>query len=363
MIIMEQLKVILGDRSYPINIGSGVIEEDNIFFPLKPGNQAMLVTNKTLANLLKDKVFFQLRKSGIKIDQVIISDGEQFKTLNEVEMVISALLEKKHSRDTTLIALGGGVVGDLTGFAASIYQRGVRFIQIPTTLLAQVDASIGGKTGVNHLLGKNMVGSFWQPSSVIIDINFLQTLPYNELISGVSEIIKYAVIFDETFFNWLEKNIEKILLLDHKSMCFCIKKCCELKSKIISLDERENNFRALLNFGHTYGHAIEAHSGYGSWLHGEAISVGMVMAARTSELLGYLKKSDYNRIISLFKTVGLPIKGPKNMSAVAYLPYMMRDKKVISGEMRLVLPVSIGKAKVFSGIDKNVILNAIKDSQ
>ncbi|CAL4325852.1 3-dehydroquinate synthase [Buchnera aphidicola (Protaphis terricola)] len=360
---MEQLKVVLGKRSYPISIGSDTIEKENIFYPLNPGNQAMLVTNKTLANLLKDKVFFNLRKSGIKIDQVIISDGEQFKTLNEVEMIISALLEKKHSRDTTLIALGGGVIGDLTGFSASIYQRGVPFIQIPTTLLSQVDASIGGKTGVNHVLGKNMIGTFWQPSSVIIDINFLKTLPYNELISGISEIIKYAIIFDESFFNWLESNIEKILVLDNDAICFCIKKCCELKSKIISLDEREKNFRALLNFGHTYGHAIEAHSGYGNWLHGEAISVGMIMASRTSELLGYLKKSEYNRILYLFKKVGLPIKGPKNMSAVSYLPYMMRDKKVISGEMRLVLPISIGKAKVFSGIDKNIILSAIKDAQ
>ncbi|AAM68062.1 3-dehydroquinate synthase [Buchnera aphidicola] len=360
---MEQLKVVLGKRSYPINIGSSIIQEDNIFWPLNPGNQAMLITNKTLANLFKDKVFFHLRKSGIKIDQVILSDGEQFKTLNEMEVIISALLEKKHSRDTTLIALGGGVIGDLTGFSASIYQRGVRFIQIPTTLLSQVDASVGGKTGVNHLLGKNMVGSFWQPSSVIIDINFLKTLPYNELVSGMAEVIKYAVIFDANFFEWLEENIENLLLLNDELMSYCIKKCCELKAQIIALDERENNFRALLNFGHTYGHAIEAHAGYGSWLHGEAISVGMVMASRTSELIGCLKKTDYKRILSLLKKAGLPVKGPKNMSAASYLPYMMRDKKVISGEMRLVLPISIGKAKIYSGIDKNIILSAIKDSQ
>ncbi|WP_187151981.1 3-dehydroquinate synthase [Buchnera aphidicola] len=360
---MEQLKVVLEKSSYPINIGSGIIQEDNIFWPLRPGNQAMLVTNKTLANLLKDNVFFHLRKSGIKVDQVILSDGEQFKTLNEMEVIISALLEKKHSRDTTLIALGGGVIGDLTGFSASIYQRGVRFIQIPTTLLSQVDASIGGKTAVNHLLGKNMVGSFWQPASVIIDIDFLKTLPRNELISGMAEVIKYAVIFDEYFFSWLEENIEKILSLDKSVMLYCIKKCCDLKSKIIILDEREKKFRALLNFGHTYGHAIEAHAGYGSWLHGEAISVGMIMASRTSELLGYLKKSDYQRILSLLKRAGLPVKGPKNMSAASYLPYMMRDKKVVLGEMRLVLPIKIGQAEIYSGIDKNIILNAIKDSQ
>lgn len=363
MKIVERLQVVLGERSYPISIGAGIIQEDDIFWPLKPGDQAMLVTNKTLANLLKDKVFYHLRKSGIKIDQVILSDGEQYKTLNEMELIISALLEKKHARDTTLIALGGGVIGDLAGFAASVYQRGVRFIQIPTTLLSQVDASVGGKTAVNHLLGKNMIGSFWQPSSVIIDIDCLKTLPYNELVSGMAEVIKYAIVFDRTFFCWLEENIESILSLNHTAMSYCIKKCCELKSQLIALDERENNLRALLNLGHTYGHAIEVHAGYGNWLHGEAISVGMVMAARTSELLGHLKTIDFKRILVLLKRTGLPIKGPKNMSAALYLPYMMRDKKVISGEMRLVLPLSIGKAEIYSNIDKNIILTAIKHSQ
>lgn len=359
---MERLKVVLGARSYPISIGSDIIQEDNIFWPLKPGNPAMLVTNKTLANLLKDQVLFHLRKSGIKIDQIILSDGEQYKTLNEMELILSALLEKQHGRDTTLIALGGGVIGDLTGFAASIYQRGIRFIQIPTTLLSQVDASVGGKTGVNHLLGKNMIGSFWQPSSVIIDINFLKSLPYKELISGMAEVIKYAIILDEQFFCWLEDNLKEILLLDHQAMSYCIKKCCALKSQLIALDEREKNLRALLNLGHTYGHAIEVHAGYGNWLHGEAVSVGMVMAARTSELLGYLKKSDFKRILTLLKRIGLPVRGPKNMSAASYIPYMMRDKKVISGEIRLVLPVSIGKAKIYNNVDKNIILSAIKYS-
>jgi len=360
---VEQIKVALGTRSYSISIGCGIIEKDNIFHPLQSGDQAMLVTNRTIANLLKDKVLFHLRQSGIKVDQVILSDGEQYKTLNEMELIVSDLLEKKHSRDTTLIALGGGVIGDLTGFSASVYQRGVKFIQIPTTLLSQVDASIGGKTGVNHLLGKNMIGSFWQPSSVIIDINCLRTLPYSELVSGVAEVIKYAIIFDANFFYWLEEKMDDILSLNRDSMSYCIKKCCELKSKLISLDERENNLRALLNFGHTYGHAIEAHSGYGSWLHGEAISVGMVMASRTSELMGYLSSIDYKRILNLLKRTGLPTKGPKNMSAASYLPYMMRDKKVVSGEIRLVLPISIGKAGIYKSIDKNTILTAIKDSQ
>jgi 3-dehydroquinate synthase len=362
-IIVEKINVILNKRSYPITIGSGLFENDGIFWPLQSGDQAMLVTNKTLANLWKDKVLYELRKSGIKVDQVILSDGEQYKTVNETEVIISSLLEKNHGRDTTLIALGGGVIGDITGFAASIYQRGVRFIQIPTTFLSQVDASVGGKTGVNHILGKNMIGTFWQPSSVIINLDCLNTLSSAELISGLSESIKYAIIFDEIFFSWIEENLHALLTLKEKEITYCIKRCCEIKSQIISLDERELNSRALLNLGHTYGHAIESHSGYGNWLHGEAISVGIVMAARTSEILGYLKKNEIKRIITLLNRVGLPTKGPKNMPPSSYLPYIMRDKKVISGTVRLILPIQIGKAKIQSGVDKNIILSAIKDCQ
>ncbi|XRX43058.1 MAG: 3-dehydroquinate synthase [Buchnera aphidicola (Tetraneura sorini)] len=360
---MEKINVILKKRTYPIIIGSNVFETDGIFFPLKSGEQAMLVTNKTLANLWKDKVLYQLRRSGIKVDQVILSDGEQYKTINEMEVIISALLENQHGRDTTLIALGGGVIGDITGFSASIYQRGIRFIQIPTTFLSQVDASVGGKTGVNHILGKNMIGTFWQPSSVIINLDFLKTLSTSELISGLSETIKYAIIFDKTFFTWIEENLHSLLLLREKEITYCIKRCCEIKSHIISLDERESNIRALLNLGHTYGHAIESHSGYGNWLHGEAVSVGIVMAARTSEILGLLKKDDMKRIVNLLNRVGLPTKGPKNMPPSSYLPYIMRDKKVILGTVRLILPIAIGKAKVQSGVDKNIILSAIKDCQ
>ncbi|CAL4325419.1 3-dehydroquinate synthase [Buchnera aphidicola (Eriosoma grossulariae)] len=360
---MEKITVMLGKRSYPIIIGSSLFENDSIFYPLQSGEQAMLVTNKTLANLWKDQLLYELRKSGIKVDQVILSDGEQYKTFNETEVIISALLDKQHSRDTTLIALGGGVIGDITGFAASIYQRGVRFIQIPTTFLSQVDASVGGKTGVNHILGKNMIGTFWQPSSVIINLNYLSTLSTNELVAGLAEVIKYAIIFDEEFFSWVEDNLHLLLILQEKEIIYCIKKCCEIKSKIISLDEREANIRAILNLGHTYGHAIESHSGYGNWLHGEAVSVGIVMSARTSEMLGYLKRIDTKRIINLLMRAGLPTKGPKNMPPSSYLPYIMRDKKVISGTVRLILPINIGKAKIQTGVDKNIILAAIKESQ
>ncbi|HXK00407.1 MAG TPA: 3-dehydroquinate synthase [Buchnera sp. (in: enterobacteria)] len=342
-------------------MGSNLLGTDNIFDPLKSGDQAMLVTNKTLANIWKDKVLYHLNSVGIKVDQVILSDGEQYKNICEMELIISALLEKMHGRDTTIIALGGGVIGDISGFSAAVYQRGIRYIQIPTTLLSQVDSSVGGKTAVNHILGKNMIGVFWQPVSVIIDIDFLNTLPRRELISGMAEVIKYAIIFDSDFFIWLENNITAILNLDNTAMRYCILKCCELKSKLIELDERDMNFRALLNLGHTYGHAIESHVGYGNWLHGEAVSAGIVMAAVTSEKIGKLKNRDTQRILSLINRVGLPIKGPKNMLPASYFPHIMRDKKVLSGVIRMILPVKIGKAEIFTGINKNIITSVITD--
>lgn len=360
---MKRLKVVLKKRSYFINIGFNIIEKDNIFFPLNSKKQVLLVTNKTVSKLFKEKVTHYLKKSGTVVDEIILPDGEEYKTLNEIEIVISTLLEKNHNRDTTLIALGGGVIGDLTGFAASIYQRGVSFIQIPTTLLAQVDASIGGKTGVNHFLGKNMIGSFWQPDTVIIDINFLNTLPYNQLVSGMAEVIKYAIAFDKKFFCWLEKNLEKVLSIDPESILYCIEKCCNLKSKLVALDERENNCRALLNLGHTYAHAIETYTNYKVWLHGEAVSIGIIIAAQTSKLLGFLSQSDCIRISELLKRTGLPVKAPQDMLSDSYIPYMQRDKKVLSGKIRLILPLSLGKSKIYTNIEKKIILTAIKNAQ
>ncbi|HMI76830.1 MAG TPA: 3-dehydroquinate synthase [Buchnera sp. (in: enterobacteria)] len=356
---MEKVIVNLGKNSYSINIGFNVFKNSDIFYPLQSGDQAMLVTNKTLLKIYGDKISSQFIKKGIKIDQVILSDGEEYKTLHEMEKIISVLLEKNHNRDTTLLALGGGVVGDLTGFTASIYQRGVRYIQIPTTLLSQVDAAIGGKTAVNHILGKNMIGVFWQPSSVIIDINFLNTLPKRQLISGLAEVIKYAIICDNNFFIWLEENIDLILSLNCTAIKYCIHKCCELKSQLVSLDERDMNDRSWLNLGHTYGHAIEAYVGYGNWLHGEAISVGIVMAARTAELLGKFKKINTDRIIALLKKAGLPIQGPKNMLPDAYFLHMMRDKKVLSGVIKLVIPTKIGQVEIYNVTDKKIITSVI----
>ena len=360
---MERITVTLGERSYPITIAAGLFNDPASFLPLKAGDQAMLVTNETLAPLYLDRVRHLLEQAGVKVDSVILPDGEQYKSLTVLDTVFTALLQKPHGRDTTLLALGGGVVGDLTGFAAASYQRGVRFIQIPTTLLSQVDSSVGGKTAVNHPLGKNMIGAFYQPASVVVDLDCLQTLPERELESGLAEVIKYGIILDGEFFTWLEENMDALLRLDGQAMAYCIRRCCELKAEVVAADERETGLRALLNLGHTFGHAIEAEMGYGIWLHGEAVAAGMVMAARASERLGQFRPEETARIITLLKRAGLPVNGPQKMSAQAYLPHMMRDKKVLAGEMRLVLPLAIGKSEVRGGVPHEVVLGAIADCQ
>nr|WP_154324423.1 3-dehydroquinate synthase [Pantoea sp. 201603H] len=360
---MERITVTLGERSYPITIAAGLFNDPASFWPLKAGDQAMLVTNQTLAPLYLNKLRTLLENSGIKVDEVILPDGEQYKTLAVMEQVFTALLEKPHGRDTSLIALGGGVVGDLTGFAAASYQRGVRFIQVPTTLLSQVDSSVGGKTAVNHPLGKNMIGAFYQPASVVIDLDCLKSLPPRELASGLAEVIKYGIILDADFFDWLEQNLDAVMALDGEAMAYCIRRCCELKADVVAADERETGQRALLNLGHTYGHAIEAHMGYGNWLHGEAVAAGMVMAARTAERLGQFDAVDTARIIVLLERAGLPVNGPKAMLSSDYLPHMMRDKKVLAGELRLVLPLAIGKAEVRGGVAHDIVLAAIEDCQ
>ncbi|KZR35472.1 3-dehydroquinate synthase [Enterobacter genomosp. S] len=360
---MERITVTLGERSYPITIAAGLFNDPASFLPLKAGDQAMLVTNETLAPLYLERVRHLLEQAGVKVDSVILPDGEQYKSLTVLDTVFTALLQKPHGRDTTLLALGGGVVGDLTGFAAASYQRGVRFIQIPTTLLSQVDSSVGGKTAVNHPLGKNMIGAFYQPASVVVDLDCLKTLPARELASGLAEVIKYGIILDGEFFNWLEENMDGLLRLDGQAMAYCIRRCCELKAEVVVADERETGLRALLNLGHTFGHAIEAEMGYGNWLHGEAVAAGMVMAARASERLGQFRPEETARIIALLKRAGLPVSGPQEMSAQAYLPHMMRDKKVLAGEMRLVLPLAIGKSEVRGGVPHEVVLGAIADCQ
>uniref|UniRef100_A0A3B0M0W2 3-dehydroquinate synthase n=1 Tax=Arsenophonus endosymbiont of Trialeurodes vaporariorum TaxID=235567 RepID=A0A3B0M0W2_9GAMM len=332
-----------------------------LFLPLKSVEYAMIVTNKTLHSIYSARVKSTLTKMGVKVDEIILPDGEQYKSLATLDTVFTALLEKNHSLSTTLIALGGGVIGDLTGFAAACYQRGVRFIQAPTSLLSQIDSYVGGKTAVNHPLGKNMIGAFYQPISVIIDLDSLKTLPVRQFSSGLAEIIKYGIILDYDFFCWLEKNINKLFELDEKTISYCIRRCCELKTKIIAIDEKETNGqRALLNLGHTFGHAIETELNYGCWLHGEAVAAGIVMAAKTAELIGQFDNNDTQRILNLLRQANLPIKGPAKMAAEAYLPHMMRDKKVVNNQLNLVLPKSIGNAELYTKISHEIVLKAIK---
>ncbi|MEH0873133.1 3-dehydroquinate synthase [Pectobacterium cacticida] len=358
---MERITVTLGKRSYPITIAAGLFDDSASFMPLSAGDQAMLVTNQTLAPLYLDRVRGVLENNGIHVDQVILPDGEQYKSLTVLDQVFTALLAKPHGRDTTIVALGGGVIGDLAGFAAASYQRGVRFIQVPTTLLAQVDSSVGGKTAVNHPLGKNMIGAFYQPASVVIDLDCLKSLPARELSSGLAEVIKYGVILDRDFFVWLEENIEAVRRLQSEALAYCIRRCCEIKAAVVAADEHERGMRALLNLGHTYGHAIETEMGYGNWLHGEAVAAGMVMAAHMSRRLGLLSIVDVERIKSLLIRADLPVRGPAQMAPEAYLPHMMRDKKVLAGALRLVLPTAIGQSEVRGDIAHDKVLASIAD--
>ncbi|WP_425482957.1 3-dehydroquinate synthase [Enterobacteriaceae endosymbiont of Donacia tomentosa] len=360
---MKTILVATKKHNYPIIIDYNLFDSPLPFTTLNNGDRVMIVTNKIIFSLYFKKIFNQLNNIGIKIDYVVLPDGEKYKTLLTMNMIFTSLLEKLHNRDSTLIALGGGVIGDITGFAASSYQRGINFIQIPTTLLAQVDSSIGGKTAVNHVLGKNMIGSFYQPNSVIINLDCLYTLSKREFAAGMAEVIKYSIIFDNKFFCWLEKNINKLFNLNKKAIFYCISKCCKIKSKIINEDEYEKNKRALLNLGHTYGHAIESELGYGVWLHGEAISAGIVIASFTSQELNFLNNIDIERIINLFKKCNLPIKGPKNMYVTEYLKHMYRDKKIYKNKIRIILPIKIGKAIICDNISEKIIAKAINKSQ
>lgn len=356
---MLQVNVALQERSYPIIIGAGLLTDPNSYAPLKTGDRVMIVSNPTIATHYLATVQQSLEKLGCAVDSVLIPDGEKYKTLDSLNLIFSALLEKNHNRDTTLIALGGGVIGDVAGFAAASYQRGVRFIQIPTTLLAQVDSSVGGKTGVNHALGKNMIGAFKQPVSVIIDTNTLKTLHKREVSSGLAEVIKYGAIFDLPFFEWLETHIDDLVLLEQSALEYCIQRCCQLKADVVARDETEKGDRALLNFGHTFGHAIEAYLGYGNWLHGEAVAVGMLEAAALSEILGNLSAGDVARLEKLLARAVLPTISPDGMQPTDYLPYMWRDKKVLAGQLRLILLRQLGAAYISTEASEAQVLQSI----
>lgn len=355
---MEKIEVDLGERSYPISIGKGLLSDPE-YFSYTKGRKVVIVTNETVAPLYADLLFNTLQKAGAMPAFLILPDGEQYKTLETFNTIHTFLLQGSYGRDALILALGGGVIGDLAGFAAACYLRGVDFIQVPTTLLSQVDSSVGGKTAVNHPLGKNMIGVFYQPKAVIIDIDVLTTLPAREFSAGMAEVIKYGIIADPDFFDWLEKNIIALKRLDANALKYVIKRCCQIKAQIVSEDEKESGVRALLNLGHTFGHAIEAQMGYGNWLHGEAVSVGTVMAASTACYQDILSQQDVDRIIALLLSAGLPLKAPKCMNLDVFLKYMKRDKKVLAGKLRFVLPTSIGSAKVVDNVTIQALAHVI----
>ena len=355
---MKTLQVELGDRSYPIYIGSGLLQQADLLLQHIPGQQVLVVSNETVAPIYLGQVQESLRD--LQQDAVILPDGEQFKTLDTCNLIFDALLKKHFNRTVTLVALGGGVVGDITGFAAACYQRGVHFIQIPTTLLAQVDSSVGGKTGVNHPLGKNMIGAFYQPRCVIADTTTLDTLDDRQLSAGIAEVIKYGLICDPEFFAWLERNIEKLLARDHDALSHAIEVSCRIKAEIVAADERESGRRALLNLGHTFGHAVETGTGYGAWLHGEAIAVGMLMAADLSARHGWLNENDLQRIRALLLRARLPVAAPEQISTREFLDLMAVDKKVLTGKLRLVLMKSMGDSVVTDQFDHKQLLDMLE---
>lgn len=347
---MPSIQVDLGERSYPIAIEAGSFQQAGFLMSAIQGAHVVVVTNDVVAPLYLNTLTDLLKAEGKTVHSIIIADGEANKTIASFELVLGKLLEKRISRDACLIALGGGVIGDLTGFVAACYQRGVDFIQIPTTLLSQVDSSVGGKTAVNHPLGKNMIGAFYQPKAVLIDPESLNTLADNEFAAGMAEVIKYGIIYDPEFFTWLVDNTAGIKAKDLTLLSHMIAKCCEIKADIVNQDEKEHGIRALLNLGHTFGHAIEAQMGYGTWLHGEAVAAGTVLACKLAVMRGQMQASELRQVEELLGYFKLPIKGPADMNAKEYIAHMQRDKKVLSGTMRFILPIGIGKAHVVSDV-------------
>lgn len=357
--LIQTLNVSLGERAYPIHIGCGILSQPELLLPHIRQKKVVVVTNTTVAPLYLELLRSTLEKAGISTLPVILPDGEQYKTWQTLNLIFDALLSAHCERSTTLIALGGGVVGDMSGFAAACYQRGMPFIQVPTTLLSLVDSSVGGKTAINHPLGKNMIGAFYQPQLVLADISTLDTLPDRELKAGLAEVIKYGLIRDPDFFVWLEANLEKLLARDKAALIYAVHRSCANKAEVVAADERENGERALLNLGHTFGHAIETGLGYGEWLHGEAIAAGTLIAAELSRQLGWLSAEAVLRIEHLFVRAGLPVIGAP-LGAARYLELMRHDKKVQDGKLRLVLLREIGQAVMSDVADEAQISAAIE---
>jgi 3-dehydroquinate synthase len=349
---MQTLKVELGARAYPIHIGQSLLGNADLILPHLKRKSVAIISNTTVAPLYMAKLAEPLRNAGVSVIEIILPDGEAYKNGESLNLIYDALLKNRCERSTTLTALGGGVIGDLTGYAAATYLRGVPFIQIPTTLLSQVDSSVGGKTGINHPLGKNMIGAFYQPQLVLADIDTLNTLPARELSAGLAEVIKYGLIRDADFFNWLETNMQKLVDLDSTAISYAIYRSCQNKAEVVAADEHETGERALLNLGHTFGHAIENAMGYGVWLHGEAVAAGTMLAADLSRRMGWLNEAEIQRMQAIHQAANLPTQAPA-LGVARYLDLMRLDKKVQDGKIRLILQQGIGKSVVTSDYDAN----------
>lgn len=360
--MMNSLQVELGERSYPIYIGEGLFSSKYLT-PHIHGRQVCIITNETIAPLYLQRVVDALASGDYSVETVILPDGEKHKNLETLNLVFDGLLQARFNRQCTLIALGGGVIGDMAGFSAACYQRGVNFVQVPTTLLSMVDSSVGGKTGVNHALGKNMIGAFYQPQAVLADVSVLNTLPERELAAGVAEVIKYGLICDASFFGWLEENIHKVMARDAEALAYCVVRSCEDKAKVVAKDEREGGIRAILNLGHTFGHAIETAQGYGNWLHGEAVAAGMMMAVDLSQRMGKVSASLVERTRKLLAAANLPTTSPANMSVDDFLRLMAVDKKAMDGGLRLVLLEDLGRAIVTADYDHELLEQTITHSR
>lgn len=354
---MESLSVALGSRSYPIHIGAGLIDQPAWYAPHLRGSAAV-VTNEVVAPLYLARVRAALEASGARVAQVVVEDGEQAKGWATLDRVFDALLAARLGRDALIVALGGGVVGDLAGFAAAVYQRGVAFVQVPTTLLAQVDSSVGGKTAINHPRGKNLIGAFHQPRAVITDVATLDTLPDRELRAGLAEVIKHGVALDAAFVDWLERHIDGLLARERRALTYAVRRSCELKAAIVAQDERESGVRAVLNLGHTFGHAIETATGFGPWLHGEAVAAGMVVAAQLSARAGLLAVPDAKRIEALIARAGLPTRAPR-LAPERWRELIALDKKSARGQVRFVVLEGVGRARLEDGIDLQMVDEAI----
>jgi 3-dehydroquinate synthase len=352
---MHTVDVVLGERSYPIHVGSGLLSEaGTLLAPRLPRPRVLVVTNPVVAAHWLDPLCRSFEASGIVSQPLLVPDGEAHKTLAILSDLLTRFLEHGADRTTSVVALGGGVVGDIAGFAAAIYQRGMPLVQIPTTLLAQVDSSVGGKTGVNHALGKNMIGAFYQPRAVLVDTDCLRTLPAREFAAGLAEVVKYGAIRDAAFLAWLEREMPRLVAREAEALTHAIIQSCRVKAQIVAADERESGERALLNFGHTFGHAIETGIGYGEWLHGEAVAAGMVMAAKLSARLGWIEGDDVARLSAVLASAGLPTAAPR-MDVAQWLTLLARDKKVERGHLRLVLLRELGRAVVTADFDQQVL--------